>query len=196
MPDINILLQQIKQARTDLMNALPELALLNTISAKALAERNIRDRGFGAAYSNHKIPAFNFLGHEKSKAGERFIRQRMKEDDKNATIVNGEKVYAEGAGMTWAELRQAEGLQTDHVDLGFTNKMWAGMVPQEPYYSEGKIICPLGGNNVEVINKWTWQNLRYGNFFGKALGEREIEILTEALVERVQLILRKNGFRP
>lgn len=191
-----MLLQQIKQAKADLQNALPELALRNTIAAKALVERNIREFGFGAQYSNNRIPAFRFLGQEKSKAGERFIRQRMKEDDKNATIVNGEKIYAEGAGMTWAELRQAEGLQADHVDLGFTNKMWAGMQPQEPYYSGGVIICPLGGNSVEVINKWTWNNLRYGNFFGKALGEKEIEALTAALVEQVGLILRKNGFKP
>lgn len=195
MPDISELQRRIKEARQDILNALPELATENAINAKALAERKIREVGFGAKYSNRRVPAWYFLGEEKSKAGEEFIKKKQAYDEKNAKTVDGEKVYAEDAGITWAELRQAEGLQTDHVDLGFTNKMWAGLLPEAPYYQNGKIVCKLAGNTVEVINKLSWNFKHYGDFIGKVLGPQEIQILTTALVDKVKIILVNNGFK-
>lgn len=195
MADISELQRKIRKARQDLMNALPDLAIENAINGKALAERKIREVGFGAKYSNNRVPAWYFLGEQKSKAGEAFILKKQAYDEKNAKIVDGEKVFAEDAGITWAELRQAEGLQTDHVDLGFTNKMWAGLIPEAPYYEGGKIICRLAGNSVEVINKLSWNFKHYGDFFAKVLGPKEINILTLAVGERVKLILTNNGFK-
>jgi hypothetical protein len=195
MPDISELLRQIRQAKADLKNALPELATLNAINGKSLAERKIREVGFGAKYSGNRVPAWYFIGEHKSKAGEAYILKKQAYDEKNAKMVDGEKVYAEDAGVTWAELRQAEGLQTDHVDLGFTNKMWAGLVPEAPYYEGGKIVCQLAGNTVEVINKLSWNFQHYGDFFSKVLTEKEIEIMSAALAEEIKLILINNGFK-
>lgn len=194
MPDINELLRRIKQVKADFKNALPELAVLNALEGKALAERKIRQIGFGAKYSNNRVPAWYFLGEWKSKAGEAFVKKKMEYDEKNAKVVDGEKVFADDAGITWAELRQAEGLQVDHVDLGFTNKMWAGLVPEAPYFEGAKIVCQLAGNSVEVINKLSWAFQHYGDFFAKVLTEKEIDILTASLAERASLILSNNGF--
>lgn len=195
MPTIADLQRQIKSAREQLLAALPELAIENTINGKSLAERKIREVGFGAKYSNNRVPAWYFLGEQKSKAGEAYILKKQAYDEKNAKTVDGEKVYAEDAGVTWAELRQAEGLQTEHVDLGFTNKMWAGLVPEAPYFEGGKIICQLAGTNVEVINKLSWNFQHYGDFFAKVLGPKEIEMMTLVLADRVRAILINNGFK-
>lgn len=195
MPDISQLQRQIREARQELLNALPELATENAINAKALAERKIREVGFGAKYSNRRVPAWYFIGEHKSKAGEAYILKKQAYDEKNAKIVDGEKVYAEDAGVTWAELREAEGLQADHVDLGFTNKMWAGLIPEAPYYEEGRIVCRLAGNTVEVINKLSWNFKHYGDFFAKVLGPPELAMMTAALVDRVKLILINHGFK-
>jgi hypothetical protein len=195
MPDVSVLIKQIRQARTDLENALPELAIRNTINGKALAERKIREIGFGAKYSNNRVPAWYFLGEWKSKAGEAYVLNKQAYDEKNAKIVDGEKIYADDAGVTWAEMRQAEGLQSDHVDLGFTNKMWAGLIPEEPYFEGGKIVCRLAGNTVEVINKLSWNFKHYGDFFSKVFTETEVNILAAALAEEVKIILINNGFK-
>lgn len=195
MPDISELLTHIRQAKADLKNALPELATMNALNGKALAERKIREVGFGAKYSNNRVPAWYFIGEHKSKAGEDYILKKQAYDEKNAKIVDGEKVYADDAGVTWAELRQAEGLQSDHVDLGFTNKMWAGLLPEAPYYEGGKIVCQLAGATVEVINKLSWNFQHYGDFFSKVLTETEINIMALALAEKVKEILINNGFK-
>lgn len=195
MPDISELQQKIKRAREALINALPELAVENAINAKGLAERKIREIGFGAKYSNNRVPAWYFTGQQLNKAGENYLIKKAKYDEKNAKTVNGEKVYAEDAGVTWAEFRQAQGLPTDHVDLGYTNKMWAGLIPEAPYFENGRIICKLAGNSVEVINKLSFNFKHYGDFFAKVLGPKEIQILTTALVDKVRIVLNNNGFK-
>lgn len=195
MPDVNDLHARLEQLKMDLHAALPAIAQEVTIAAKALIERNIREKGFGANYSTNKLPAWFFFGKAKSKAGEEFIKRVQALDDKNATVVDGKKVYAADSGLTWAQLRQAEGLPVDHVDLSFTNKTWAGLGPQQPYF-EGVIIrCPLGGNTQEVVEKLNWNRDRYGDFFGKVLQAKEIEILTGLVKERGRDIFIKNGFK-
>lgn len=168
--------ERIKRVKQAIINDLPDMALLNTIAAKALIERNIREKGFGARYSGNELPAWFFEGKEKSKAGEALVKRKKKK----------------GEGMTWADLRVAEGLPIDHVDLSFTNKMWAGMTPLEPVVTGYKVVCPLGGNNQEVVNKMNWNRDRYGDYLGKTLGAKEIEILRAVLIERVTKTIQKN----
>jgi hypothetical protein len=187
MADLNDLQRRLQKVRQEILNSLPDLSRLNTITAKALIERKIRQQGFGAMYSGNKLPAWFFDGKEKSNAGAAYIESVKKKDE---AAKDGEET-----GMTWADLRRAEGLPTDHVDLGFTNKMWAGMGPQTPYYKgEGQIVCPLGGNSAEVVNKMNWNRDRYGDYLGKSLGPEEIKILTQVMLEQIQLIFKNNGF--
>lgn len=194
MADINELRQRLENVRQEVLNQLPDIAVSNTIVAKALVERNIREIGFGAKYSGNKLPAWFFLGKEKSNSGKAFIEKKKKEDESKATTKNGVTTYAEDAGMTWSDLRKAEGLPTDHVDLGFTNKMWAGLTPAAPYYANGVLMCPLAGNSAEVVDKLNWNRDRYGDFFGKVIGEKEIAALTAAAMGKINVILKENGF--
>lgn len=178
MANIEELRERIKTVRQQVFDKLPELAVQNTILAKNLIERNIRDVGFGAEYSNEAIPAFFFKGKDLNNQGVKFI------DDKIAANEN----------MTWAELRKAQGLPTDHVNLSYTNQMWAGMEPMPPVYKDGIIISNLGGNKPDVVDKMNWNKARYGDFLGKVLTQKEIEILTQVLIEELGVILKNNGF--
>lgn len=182
--DIRRQLQRVKQ---ELNEKLPDFALINTITAKALIERNIREFGFGAHYSGNKLPTWFFDGRAKSKAGEAFIKAQEKRD---AAAKEGDDT-----GMTWADLRRAEGLPVDHVDLGFTNKMWAGLGPQRPYYEGGRLHCPLGGSTKEVVDKLNWNRDRYGDFLGKVLTKKEIDILREVLTDEIAKVFENNGFK-
>lgn len=178
MPDINDLRARLLKLKQEIQQALPDIALTNTITAKALVERKIREVGFGAKYSNNKLPAWFFLHKEKSKAGEAYIKSKIKDKER----------------MNWSDLRQAEGLPVDHVDLSFTNKTWAGLGPQQPYFEGDIIICRLGGNTVEVVNKLNYNRIRYGDFFGKVLGKKEVDILTTSVLAQIGVILKNNGF--
>lgn len=186
MANLEDLKRRLKQVKNEIEKKLPDFAVQNTIEAKALIERNIRAVGFGAHYSGNKLPTWFFEGKAKSGAGEAYIERIKKQD---AKLPEGEE-----GGMTWADLRKAEGLPTDHVDLSFTNKMYAGMGPQEPYFNGGIVVCPLGGNTVEVVNKLNWNRDRYGDFLGKMLTPKELDLLRVILLEHVDLIFKNNGF--
>lgn len=194
MADINDLRERLLKVREELIAALPEMALSNTLVAKGLVERKIRQIGFGAKYSENKLPAWFFLKKGKSNAGNAFVAAKEKKDNKGTKEKDGVKIYPDDWGMTWKDLRRVEGLPVDHVDLGFTNKTWDGLLPQEPYYREGRIYCPLGGSTAEVVDKLNWNRARYGDFFGKVLTEKEIEIMTAAILDDVRVILKNNGF--
>lgn len=178
MANIEELRERIKAVRQQVFDKLPELAIQNTILAKALIEKNVRDVGFGAEYSGTAIPAFFFKGRELNKQGEAFIEEKIEADE----------------NMTWADLRRAQGLPTDHVNLSYTNKMWAGMGPQTPVYKDGVIVSNLGGNTQEVVDKMNWNKARYGDFLGKVLTQKEVEILTQVLIDELGVILKNNGF--
>jgi hypothetical protein len=185
MADIQELANKIRAIREAIKTALPDLAIQNTINAKAIIERNIREVGFGAKYSGNKIPAWFFEGKEKSKSGEAFIESVKKKD---AKAKEGEE-----QGMTWAELRRAEGLPTDHVDLSFTNKMWSGLTPLKPYYENGVLYVPLGGTTQETVDKLNYNRDRYGDFMGKVITERELQALRNATLRSIDTIIRENG---
>lgn len=186
MADINDLRIRLANVKKQVQEALPDMALTNTIAAKALIERNIRDIGFGAHYSNNKLPAWFFEGKAKSKAGEAYIKSVEKRDQSAKE--------GDDTGMTWAELRTAEGLPTDHVNLSFTNKMFAGLGPLQTYFVNGVIYCPLGGSTQEVVDKLNWNRERYGDFLGKVLTNKELEVLRDVILETIGGILKNNGF--
>lgn len=177
MADIEDLNERINRLKQSIYDALPDIATKVTVSAKALAERNVRNDGFGADYSNNTIPAFFLKGKAKSNAGEKFIEDAEKADEE----------------INWKELRMAEGLPVDKVNLSFTNKMWAGMGPQKPYWAAGLIYCPLGGNNQEVVNKMNWNRDRYGDWIGKVLQNKEIKVLQQIVVTDVTDLLKQSG---
>jgi hypothetical protein len=69
MPDINALKEKLKQIEEAVLQKAPEIAITLTLSAKALAERNIKDKGFGYKYSQNKIPAWFLHGKELNQKG-------------------------------------------------------------------------------------------------------------------------------
>ena len=173
MPDISELRQQIQKLEEAIRLKLPEVATLISLSAKAFAERNIKETGFGEVYSHNEVPAWFFRDKELNKIGETFINQKIKDRK----------------GTNWQELRAAQGLQTQHVDLTYRGTMWAGMLPEEPFWENDVVRAPLAGGNREVQNEMNWNRDRYGDFLGKALTpENFISLLQVAYDEIIHLI--------
>ncbi len=177
MPDINDLKKKFQEVREAIYKELPDVVLLLTVTAKSIAEKKLRQQGMGAKYSETTYPAFFLEGKEKSGAGKKYIEKAIEDD----------------VEVNWKGLRQAEGLPTDFVNLSFTNKMWAGMGPQTPYWKDGVVYSPLGGNTIEVVNKMNWNYDRYGDFLGKQLGKDEIAVLQVVAKNKVIKILKLKG---
>lgn len=178
MPDIIQLREDLKKIQEKVREKLPEIAILLTISVKAIAERNIKEKGFGVMYSEKKVPAWFLSGKERNATGEAFIKDKEKKKEKT----------------NWKELRQAQGMQTSFVDLSYENQMWANMQPG-PVENDGDIVrAPLAATNKEVQNKMNWNRDRYGDFIGRAITPENYATLVEIPIVEIGNILTEGNF--
>lgn len=173
---------KFQDIQNDLPNILKDVATTVSLSGKALAERTIKDKGFGERYSNTKVPAWFMDGKELNASGSAFIARKKKSKDKADRLTN------------WGEFREAQGLQSGHVDLSYANEMWSGMFPQEAYQNGTLFIAPLGHNNSAGQKKMNWNRDRYGDFIGKVLrGDNFDKMVEIAIDETLRLILSRHN---
>lgn len=177
MPDISVLQEQLKRLEEAVRLKLPDVAVLISLTAKAFAERTIKDKGFGEVYSQTTIPAWFLEGKELNNAGANFIAKKKKAKEET----------------NWSELRAAQGLQVGHVDLSYSNKMWAGMQPEEPQEQGGIIRAPLAGGNVETQNKMNWNFERYGDFIGEALTPENFQVMLQMIYDEIIQVIQDSG---
>lgn len=194
MPSIEELKARLEQLREAVAQKLPDIALTMAITAKSLSERNIRERGFGAKYSENKVPAWWFLGKELNGSGTSYLQsltapkaskgKKKIEDITEADLVDGE--------TTWGDFREAQGLQKMFVDLGYTNKMWADMSPVEvAQQGDGRVVAFLGGRTRENQDKMNYNRDRYGDFISKGLGEQGRDLLGQVLIDEVVSVMEQ-----
>lgn len=176
MADIKDLRERLENMRRDLPVILSETAEIIATTAKAVAERTIKDKGFNEVYSSVKVPAWFLSGKELNAGGKQFIehKMQMKED------------------TNWKELRDAQGLQTGHVDLSYSNEMWSGMFPQEASQHGDKYIARLGHTNDAGQKKMNWNRDRYGDFIGKTLTGDNFKLMADVAVEEITKRLKEN----
>lgn len=177
---------------------LPDIAATVVITAKALAERAIREKGFGYKYSENRIPAWFLHDKELNAAGKTYLQKHGVQDDgsqgkaKKKRRKKGETADPGSyeATVTWGEFREAQGLQSMFVDLGYSNKMWADMSPvgiQQD--STGIVRANLGARTKENQQKMNYNRERYGNFIEKALGKGARDLLLDTVIAEVEQIL-------
>ena len=153
MSDLSELIKRLKAFRDAIPDVMPQVATSVSMSAKALAERTIKDKGFGKTYSTTEVPAFLFYGKELNKRGKTYIETLEKNaDEENPATTN------------WGEFRAAQGLQNKFVDLTYSGKMWSSMFPQDVQVDLFRYVAPLGSTNKEGQNKMNWNYDRYGDF--------------------------------
>lgn len=179
MADINEFKERMRRLQEELRNQLPDIATTLTLSGKALAERRIKDKGFGAVYSTNKIPSWFLRGKQLNKSGDAFLDLV---DDKAEGLTN------------WGEFRAAQGLQTAHTDLSYSNKMWANMQPMEVQVQGDIYRAPLGATNREAQDKMNWNRDRYQDFVGKALTPEDFNTLGEVVISEVIRALQQIKF--
>jgi hypothetical protein len=198
MPDISDFKKRLKEIEEAILQKLPEIAISMTLSAKALAERQIKDAGFGAKYSQNKIPAWFLHGKELNQKGTKFLEDhgvdagtgKQGEAKKKRRKKKGDPDPGKFDTLTnWSEFRAAQGLQVAHVDGSYSNKMWANMQPLKPYQSLYIIYSPLGATNTEAQAKMNYMRDRYGDFIGKAITEENRQILTDLVADEVVKVI-------
>lgn len=196
MPTIAELKEKLQNVKANLPQYLLEAATSVSLTGKALAERTIKDKGFGEQYSQQEIPVWFMEGKELNAAGKTYIESKKpkkgKVKQKKLEDIT-ERDLVDGMG-NWGEFRKAQGLQAGFVDLSYSNEMWSGMFPREAFQKGTQYLAPLAHNNKEGQNKMNWNRDRYGDFIGKTLTGDNFEKMAEVAVDEVyRLIIERNN---
>jgi hypothetical protein len=192
MAGLEDLKKRIIQIREAITAKLPDIAIEVTLSAKALAERHIKDKGFGKGYSDNKIPSWFLDGKELNQSGATWLANKKIKDSRGTHTQDGVKYYPADYGVNWKMFRSAQGLQTEHVDLTYSGKMFANMQPvRVEQIGEGRFIAWLGATNTEAKDKMNWNRDRFGDFITKALTDDDRELLVQVVEEEVLKVLNE-----
>lgn len=171
MADLTDLKNKLVRVRDNLPKLLVEASQEFTLNVKASAERNIRDKGVGK-YSENKYSPGTFLGQELNSQGRTFLEDLIAKGkkDKDGNIEIEEENY-----ISYAEFRQAQGLQAAYVDLSYSNEMWRGMLPAPTIVRGDQYITTLQHNNSEGQSKMNANFNRYGDFIYNNADMKEIK---------------------
>lgn len=208
MATLDDLRQRLRTMQETFMVKLEELAEQAALAAKALAERNILEKGVGEPYSTKLVPVFFLEGKEINQGGTTFLMTKKKPAEERKKIRQAnkvEKAAAKQAGrkpslldvpprdddaelVNWKGLREAEGLQTSVKDLHHSGRMFSSMGVAE-VTREGKIIWAyLGSLDIEGQQKMNWNYAHYGDFIDKALGAEGQKIIGDFIEKGVNSI--------
>jgi hypothetical protein len=200
MSDISDFKNDLIKMREAITAALPNIAEGLALTAKALAERRMKEQGFGVLYSQRQVPAWFLHGKELNQRGTKFLEDHgvnphtgeQGEGKKKRRKKKGDPDPGHFDTTTnWGEFRQAQGLQAKFVDLSYSNKMWANMAPVKTE-TDGEIIkALLGATNREAQNKMNWNFERYGDFIRRTLNEDDGKILSEFVINEIGAVVQQ-----
>src|SRR4051812_17484051 len=126
MADLSDFKKRTQALREYVADRLPAVAETLALTAKGLAERRMKEQGFGILYSKHPVPAWFFHGKELNQRGTAFLASHGVHPK---TGVSGapKKKRRKNKGdpdpgsfektTTWGDFRVAQGLQAAFVDL-------------------------------------------------------------------------------
>lgn len=119
------------------------------LNARALIINRIQQEGLpGQFYSKNPLPTFFYEGRELNAGGRSILKRKDKRNK----------------GISYEEWREANGLQTAHVDLSFTNRMWQNLVIIGTFKEGDQYRTVIGGGDEETKKKLEWNTKRFGTF--------------------------------
>jgi hypothetical protein len=181
--DINQFNSSVNNFLSAVRNNGPEINATITQSGLSLIRDRILDEGIkGEKYSTDTLPYFYFIGKSISDGGEAKAKSKNK--------ANKYK------GISYTDFREANNLQTNHVDLRFSGDMWRDMAVLETKTIGSKIITEAGSkNSITYKDGQTTGKIveylsdRYGDFLTPT--KEEENILDNSLDEELQNLINQ-----
>lgn len=166
--------QYIQFYITKLEQAMPDLVERMAIQVKAVAQNKIQSQGVkGKQYSRNKLPVYYFYDSVQNASGRRLL----------------ESEESKREGLAWRDIREAEGKQTNFVDLTYTGNMWRGFNPSKVSKVGSAWYAHLQGTNIESKEKLTWNYERYGDFINSSITQQEKTAISNDFTRQIINIL-------
>jgi len=144
----------------------------NRIQEQGLDDQNNPlQYGSGTPYSEKDIPAFFYKNAETLNAG--------------ATSYVDEQIES-GEGISYKDWREANNLQTDHVDLTFTGNMWKRIGLTSVKTGQNIAIVTIEGRTDEAQEKLFFNSVRYGDILQPNKDELdELEFIVDTRLQNL-----------
>jgi len=158
-------MQKLESFRLKLRAKAPEIVLKQAITGVSkVKNRSIEDGifkdgkdGTYAKYSDKEIPTWFFFSKALNNSGRRYVKQNK---------------YG-----TWHDFRKAQGLESDNVNLAYSNRMWTAYRPTEQVeYKPNIFRVIVDASDSEERKKMMYNKARYGAFYKPT--QEEISELT------------------
>lgn len=124
-------------------------------------------KGNTEQYSTNVLPTFLFTGKERNQQGKKYINDNP--------LGN------------WGGFRKAQGLNSDNINLSYTNRMWSSITIIQTGNKDGVAYARLGTVDVEVSKYIGYLAARYGNFL-RPTPEEERQIKEDGAREIISYI--------
>lgn len=122
-------------------------------TARVLAQQRIQERGVaGAAYSQNLVPTFFFAKRALNAGGRQYVKKNKL--------------------GTWGGFRQAQGRQSQFVDLTYTGHMFQSLQTRRQPGEPGVFRAETVASDQESAKKLRYNLERYGNFMAPTAQEQ------------------------
>lgn len=182
MASLESIKQGILAAKNELLAALSPEALMAGADIAALVENRIVSTGTDSTgkrlspYSTKELPAFFYFGRSRNQKGEATVRKKAKQ----------------GAGVSYREFRQFNGLNVSNKNLEFTGEMWQGFgVVGAVSLSPGIVEVTIGGKNQRTRQLLGYHSEREGTNV-TAPSNAELQAVSAGISARLVAIIQKN----
>lgn len=180
--NLDDLRQGIKKAQDQIIDALQSEGATAGADAAALIENRIVSKGERndgqkfSPYSTKEVPAFLYFGRSRNGAGEAAVKKAAKEKK----------------GVSYKDFRQFNGLNTSFKNFQFSGEMWQGFgVRGVKLLSSTVVEIEIGGKNSRSNLLFKAHSERENSEL-TAPSQKELQIISETISERIINILKRN----
>ncbi|NVO33213.1 hypothetical protein [Hymenobacter lapidiphilus] len=136
---------RIARKKQELQAAAPRIALAMATAGLSLVRLRIERDGLpGKSYSTLTVPTFLFYNRTLNAGGRAYIKQNKR--------------------GTWGALRGAQGLPSDRVTLGYTNRMWNSLTATGSGATGTVFTARVVSTDREGADRVRYNRARYGDF--------------------------------
>ncbi|WP_313418827.1 hypothetical protein [Sphingobacterium multivorum] len=179
MSELRDFINKLKRIRDELPSFVEDVSTSIALNHKALVVNRIQSEGIpGEVYSDKGVPAYFYAGFS-STAG----KNKGKTYDSSYPRLNSgfdrmiEKKLKKKESVSWKDVREANGLQTNHVDFTFSGRTFQNLNVVSVERSGFVSKAYLGANDPEVAQRLFYGFHQYGDFLQP--NEKERKMLNE-----------------
>lgn len=176
MKELGGFIEKLKTVRDDLTAEAENIATAMALNHKALIVKRIQSDGIpGESYSDNGVPAYFYAGFS-SISG----KNKGKTYDNSYPRLNAgfdrmvKSKLKKGESISWKDVRESNGLQTDHVDFTFSGRTFQNLNVVSVERSGFIARAYLGASDPEVAQRLFYGYKQYGDFLQPNDDEKQI----------------------